>query len=466
MSEETLEPTLTRDRLVRAGVGAAVSLTVLNSPLLRPARAAPAPLVRRDVGGLASGHPIITGYKTAYDAMSALPTNDVHSWAYQAAIHGTTLAGSNVAWRTCQHNTPFFWAWHRMYLYYFERIVRKYSGNANWTLPYWNYALPTQRALPVPFRTGGPLVIASRGPGWNAGTASLPASAVDTSAGMGLTNYFDAQSQFEGTPHAGVHVLIGGWMGSVPTAAQDPIFWLHHANIDRLWNLWLALGGGRSNPLADATWKNTLWTFFDENRKQVQLSSCGVLRAAQQLNYTYEGEPAQVRQYCFRIVIPWKYIRELLYRFPIPEYVIPPLPDPPPLPFRIAQIRERLVRATRSENETVFLRLDGLRASRPPGVVWQVYVSPREAQLDPKSPFFVGTLPLFSLGLPAHHGSKASSIEFPVDRALARSLSENELQVKFLPAGPLVRGRPGAAKPRAQVRVGRVSLVVETRSRP
>lgn len=466
MSEETLGPTLTRDRLVRAGVGAAVSLTVLNSPLLRQARAAPAPLVRRDVGGLALGDPIITGYKTAYDAMSALPVADVHSWAYQAAIHGTTLAGSHVAWKTCQHHTPFFWAWHRMYLYYWERIVRKYSGNPNWALPYWNYALASQRALPAPFRTGGPLVIANRGPGWNAGTASLPAWAVDPSAGMVPTNYFTAQGQLESTPHDNVHGLISGWMGSVATAAQDPVFWVHHANADRLWNLWLAQGGGRSNPLSDATWRNTLWTFFDENRKQVQLSSCGVLRAAQQLNYTYEGEPAQVQQYCFRILIPWKYIRELLYRFPIPEYVIPPLPDPPPLPFRIPQIRERLVRSTRSENETVLLRLDGIRASRPPGVVWQVYLSPKGAPLDPKGPYFVGTLPLFSIGLPAHHGSRARSIEFPVDRAVARSLSRNELQVKFVPAGPLVRGRETRGKPRTDVRIARVSLVVETRSRP
>ena len=35
---------------------------------------------------------------------------------------------------------------------------------------------------------------------------------------------------------------VGGWMSAFATAAQDPIFWLHHANIDRLWEAWLALG--------------------------------------------------------------------------------------------------------------------------------------------------------------------------------------------------------------------------------
>jgi tyrosinase len=27
-------------------------------------------------------------------------------------------------------------------------------------------------------------------------------------------------------------------MSSIPTAPTDPIFWMHHANIDRLWSQW------------------------------------------------------------------------------------------------------------------------------------------------------------------------------------------------------------------------------------
>ena len=43
-----------------------------------------------------------------------------------------------------------------------------------------------------------------------------------------------AQSQM----HNGIHVWIGGQMGRVPTAPNDPVFWLHHCNIDRLWAIW------------------------------------------------------------------------------------------------------------------------------------------------------------------------------------------------------------------------------------
>jgi tyrosinase len=45
----------------------------------------------------------------------------------------------------------------------------------------------------------------------------------------------------EQTPHNDVHGLVGGpsgFMGAFDTAPLDPVFWLHHANIDRLWESW------------------------------------------------------------------------------------------------------------------------------------------------------------------------------------------------------------------------------------
>ena len=45
--------------------------------------------------------------------------------------------------------------------------------------------------------------------------------------------------QLESVPHNQVHGYVGGFMGSFDTAGLDPIFWLHHANIDRIWQIWL-----------------------------------------------------------------------------------------------------------------------------------------------------------------------------------------------------------------------------------
>ena len=80
-----------------------------------------------------------------------------------------------------------------------------------------------------------------------------------------------------------VHGSIGGNMGGFNTAGQDPIFWLHHCNIDRLWEEWLAQGGGRVNPTADATWMNTDFTFVDENKNFVQMSGSDVPYTINQL---------------------------------------------------------------------------------------------------------------------------------------------------------------------------------------
>lgn len=73
----------------------------------------------------------------------------------------------------CQHASWYFLPWHRMYLYWFEEILRSHMSpdvTATWALPYWNYTdVPARRALPPAFRqrslpNGGanPLFISQR----------------------------------------------------------------------------------------------------------------------------------------------------------------------------------------------------------------------------------------------------------------------------------------------------------------
>jgi tyrosinase len=54
---------------------------------------------------------------------------------------------------------------------------------------------------------------------------------------MGSTDFATFTSSLEGV-HNGVHVWVGGTMSVIPTAPSDPVFWMHHANIDRLWAQW------------------------------------------------------------------------------------------------------------------------------------------------------------------------------------------------------------------------------------
>merc|ERR1712065_93914 len=44
----------------------------------------------------------------------------------------------------------------------------------------------------------------------------------------------------EGFIHGVAHVMIGGDMGRMESP-NDPIFYMHHANVDRLWHVWQKL---------------------------------------------------------------------------------------------------------------------------------------------------------------------------------------------------------------------------------
>jgi hypothetical protein len=456
-----------------AAAGAATSAAILTPSLLNVSRVFAAPFVRRDIGGLAASDPIISGYKTAVTAMKALPATDQRSWTYQAAIHGTHSGLAKTAWNTCEHHTYFFWSWHRMYLYYFERIVRKYSGIYGWSLPYWNYSSSTQRQLPAVFRdsTSSLFVPNPNRPNvWNTGAASLPAAHVNTTSGMAQVNFYPgASSSLESNPHDNVHVDIGGWMGDIQAAAQDPVFYVHHANMDRLWNLWKAQGGGRVDPLTDNTWKNTPFTFFDENKTQVTLKGCDVLRAALQLNYTYEGEPTQVNEYCpIRVFPPWIFQTIELIRWPGPPVILGG--ERVSIPIDIKGLKQRMLSAAESNDQTLMLRFDDVEAERLPGVVWEVYAGlPAGKESDPEGPYFVGTMTLFSAGIRTRmsHEFKPAQFTFALDRVISTALQTNaeKLEITIVPSGILIDGKRTQPKVAAPAKIGRVSIAIENQKK-
>jgi hypothetical protein len=322
---------------------------------------------------------------------------------------------ANAVWNQCQHGSWFFLPRHRMYLYWFVRIVRAIvvqpSGPSDWALPFWNYSLgPPGDALPPAFRqptwdpgTGSgpnPLYTAQRAPRYNAGTG-LPARLVDLDAlrsrnftgaplpGFGgpVTGFSHEPQAFgllENVPHNQVHVQIGG-QGQDPCvgglmvdpncAAQDPIFWLHHSNIDRLWSEWIASGNGRANPTDPAWLSNQVFTFFDETGTEVTMTSQDVLNTVTQLSYDYEPQPAT-----FAAAVP-------------PEAPVSQPPTPPPTPTmvaaseggiqlttqrtdvsvplpQVAQVALRRVADPNDPAQHVYLNVEGLKADHTPGVSW------------------------------------------------------------------------------------------------
>jgi tyrosinase len=248
-------------------------------------------------------------------------------------------------WRQCQHASWFFLPWHRMYLHFFEKIVLSnviaLGGPTDWALPYWNYSTSDEaRRLPAPFRnelladgSRNDLFIKERHSDANAGgNAFASSAATDIAAAMGETEFAPAvtsdpvtgfggprilnhsggrrpKGQLERVPHDAMHGAVGspnraagqperfpngrffGFMTSFTGAPLDPIFWVHHCNIDRLWTAWIRQGGGRANP-TEPTWLTTPFAFHDATRTRVDMTSSQVVNTrAEPLAYVYDDEP-------------------------------------------------------------------------------------------------------------------------------------------------------------------------------
>ena len=290
---------------------------------------------RRDVWKLGSEadpwDPILRWYARAISELKGRPRTNPTSWRYLAAIHGTGIARSEwpqgATWHECQHSSWFFLPWHRIYLHYFERIVRRtivdLGGPDDWALPYWHYSdsqRPNTRSLPPAFRKRqmpsgdpNPLFVSERRQTINDGER-LDASDVETGAAMAETSFTGPAvggisgfggpvtdwnhsggpvGSLENTPHGDVHVSVGGLnppglMSGFNTAALDPIFWLHHANIDRLWEAWLGQHDpDRRNPTGRARWTDMSFK-VGQGAQAVTLTVGEVLDATQPpLNYEY-----------------------------------------------------------------------------------------------------------------------------------------------------------------------------------
>jgi len=171
-----------------------------------------------------------------------------------------------------QHTNARLLPWHRVFVHLFEEALHNYHPDV--CVPYWDWSRPEEQHFPdwlvgvlptvhTPTQTIN--VIRSPGPdGWLASIAS------STPTAMSKTNYGDFSGLMNGI-HGSVHIWVGGTMSDASVSPADPVFWMHHANLDRLWWVWYnsPQGNHQNPPLTGSDAVMDPWTYTEADVRNI-----------------------------------------------------------------------------------------------------------------------------------------------------------------------------------------------------
>jgi hypothetical protein len=278
------------------------------------------------------GQVMLAKYAQAVEIMQALPEYDQHSWkwwwythwvkGYPAALWDLSVkkkaeviaslppeyrADAEAVWNGCQahaynpsdpeqYQQWFFLPWHRLMLNQFEGVIREVLHDEDFTLPYWNPITgnPEDLIVPAVFRVPGTTLYNGTRWFWVNNGERIDTLYRDwiTLDALNEKFYIDAPNgslgfnpRLDQNPHFFTHFALGGDMAEFSTVGGDPMFYLHHANIDRLWESWNKLGN--KNP-TDPNYLDRKFSYGDRSGKRVDLPVSASDRTAQ-LGYEYDS---------------------------------------------------------------------------------------------------------------------------------------------------------------------------------
>ena len=127
------------------------------------------------------------------------------------------------------HGKHLFLPWHRAYLVLFETDLRQINGSLS--IPYWDWIADGGELLGFDHLPKLPGVMRPSNKPFFTDKNKL--------AEISDSPDFDTfTSTLEHGPHDSGHNWMGGLLSDTQTSPKDPAFWLHHAQVDRLWSLW------------------------------------------------------------------------------------------------------------------------------------------------------------------------------------------------------------------------------------
>lgn len=159
------------------------------------------------------------------------------------------------------HQDEEFLPWHRWFLLEFEWELK--SINPDLTIPYWDWTGTSDPTGVTSESSSGPLWSNSQigNLSWNddfidsynselslsrqLGGLTLPSQS-EVNGVLSQTNFTTFRQQLEGNGspnlHGRPHVWVGGIMANLHISPTDPVFYFHHAMVDKIWQNWTELG--------------------------------------------------------------------------------------------------------------------------------------------------------------------------------------------------------------------------------
>lgn len=265
-------------------------------------------------------------------ARSKKDPRDPKGWLANSDPHREFCAAPGIGGINQIHFCYWFLPWHRAYLTVMDRKIREISGDGSLSFPYWNWS--SNLRLPARFTANGSALsnairftpdrpldaseidyFKDDPARKNLGVAALGASKF-VSAPMTdrvalakeLQSSFGGlvrpnnqsvygNSRLEGTPHGPIHVYVGGRnevtmavgdMTDFATAARDPLFFAHHGNLDRLWEIWRSNPANRAKEPTTSDFLNHMFAFPWLDGTTMQISVAETLDT-KLLGYSYDN---------------------------------------------------------------------------------------------------------------------------------------------------------------------------------
>jgi hypothetical protein len=408
--------------------------------------------------------------------------------SYYTHVQGYSLPNdgniTSKVWGMCQHGNLHFFTWHRMYLKYFERTMRKFSGDPAFALPYWDYyaEMGPQNGIALPAMVRGaatnPLVDRFRTPGLNNNSTSIDPTTGDATQAFDFNTFSSFSTTLEGQPHGAMHCGTGTNcqapdIGMVPVAGLDPVFYMHHANIDRLFQCWLVrkangatinLAWAKANLGMPQSWFDKTWDFVDQNGAPVSMKVSQLFEPGG-IDYVYDKVTN---------CVPTSDV-------PVPEGPVPDLPNMtttapvalegrtlavPLSPSLLEGPEPGLPEGVEVEPGRTVLILENVRvAGKNPGVTYRINLSRRS---DPSRRVYVASISWFDI-LHRHHAAHEEGPETPRGHRLLfydvtdelRALGnpgQADIAVTFEPTRGTTEEAPAPSASAGTVTVGSIRL--------